>query len=84
MSIFNNDTYVIFRDSILDELFEDTNGSVHIVWYGGNMFNVFVDNVEIDVFTYGGVPEITFDIAYALCQDHFDEIKQEWNGDDEA
>ena len=82
MSIFNNDTYVIFRDSYIDDMFE-IEGTIHIAWYGGNMFNVFVDNVEIDVFTYGGVPEITFDIAYALCQDHFDEIKQEWNSGNE-
>jgi hypothetical protein len=82
MSIFNNDTYVIFRDSYIDDMFE-IESTIHIAWYGGNMFNIFSDGVEVDVFTYGGVPEITFDIAYALCQDHFDEIKQEWNSENE-
>lgn len=82
MSIFNNDTYVIFRDSYIDDMLE-IEDTIYIVWYGGNMFNIFSAGVEVNVFTYGGTPDITFDIAYALCQDYFDEIKQEWNSENE-
>lgn len=77
---FFDDQYVVFRDSDLEERIDEWNIEVH--WYGGNMFNIFSDNKEVDVFTYGGVPDITFEIAFELCQDFYTDIKQGWNGDD--